>query len=427
MSETPQSWMEKFSAAENPEQALDCLDSALALDADFVPALGCKGTLLGQLERHEEALLCFARIVELAPDASAAHYSIGLHLQALGRGEEALAAYGKAIELAPKEADPYVNRGRLLDESGQPEAAIEDYDRALALAPDDSVALSNRGNSLMALERFDEALASFDRALEADAKNMAAVLGRSTVLMSMGRIDEANAARPEDTPLDRGPVVEKRLALESGQSLVLRYFPKSHSNPEHLEKVAAHLLEYVAGLQGKGPGLSDGIRIGFMWSMITLREQGHNLVLCEPAFGRHPFTELSYDVSFTLQTGVMIQLLHSITELAHSDCTFADGIAMAPDALLSEDLSMYRLHETNEEHISGWVAGAADREAAMKVIESGQYDMLPTAALTGIRHSVVKTLSLPPGCTVKMHEHKLVSVLDPDGREVWKQAGDPAS
>lgn len=421
MSETPQSWMDKFSEAQDPEQALQCLDSALALDADFVPALGCKGTLLGQLDRHEEALMCFARIVELVPDASAAHYSIGLHLQALGRGQEALAAYGKAIELAPDQADPYVNRGRLLDESGQPEAAIEDYDRALAIAPTDSVALSNRGNSLMALERFDEALDSFDRALESDSSNMAAVLGRSTVLMSMGRIDEANAARPEDTPLDRGPVLEKRLALESGQSLVLRYYPKSHSNPEHLDKVATHLLEYVAGLEKQGPGLADGIRIGFMWSMITLREQGDHLVLCEPSFGRHPFSELSYDVSFTLQTGVMIQLLHSITELPHSECTFADGIAMAPDAVVSEALSLYRLHETNDQHISGWVVGADSRETAMRIIESGQYDMLPTAALTGIRHSVVKTLSLPAGCTVKMHGHKLESVLDPEGREVWRQ------
>ncbi|MEM9461629.1 MAG: tetratricopeptide repeat protein [Myxococcota bacterium] len=424
MSETPQSWMEKFSAAENPEQALKCLDSALALDPNFVPALGCKGTLLGQLQRHEEALLCFGKIVELAPDASAAHYSIGMHLQALGRGEEALAAYGKAIELAPQEAEPYVNRGRLLDESGQPEAAIEDYDRALAITPTDSVALSNRGNSLMALERFDEALESFDRAIAADASNVAAVLGRSTALMSLGRIDEANEARPKDTPLDRGPVVEKRHTLPSGKSLVVRYFPQSHSNPEHLEQVAKHLLEYVAGLEGKGPGLGDGIRIGFMWSMITLREQGDVLVLCEPAFGRHPFSELSYDVSFTLQTGVMIQLLHSITELPRSECTFADGIALGPDAMFDESLSLHRLHETNEQHISGWVAGADSREAAMKIIDSGKYDMLPTAALTGIRYSVVKTLTLPPGCTVTMKEHKLISVLDPNGREVWKQAGE---
>ena len=94
MSETPQSWMEKFGAAESPEEALRCLDSALALDADFVPALGCKGTLLGQLARHDEALLCFARIVERVPDAAAAHYAIGLNLHALGRHDEALAAYG---------------------------------------------------------------------------------------------------------------------------------------------------------------------------------------------------------------------------------------------------------------------------------------------------------------------------------------------
>ncbi|MCA9706418.1 MAG: tetratricopeptide repeat protein [Myxococcales bacterium] len=423
MSETPQSWMEKFSTAQTPDQALEYLDSALALDPDFVPALGCKGTLLGQLQRHEEALMCFARISELQPKSGAAHYSIGLHLQALGRDQDALVAYSKAIEVAPDEADAYVNRGRLRDETGDPEQAIVDYDAALRLQPNDSVALSNRGNSLMGLERFDEALASFDSALEADASNVPALLGRSTVLMSLGRIDEANAARPEGTPLDRGPVVELRKGLPTGKSVVLCYYPQVHSNPEHLERAASQLLDYVVGLQGQGPGLGDGIRIGFMWSMITLRERGSDLVLCEPAFGRHPFSELSYDVSFTLQTAVMSQLLHSITELPRSECTFAEGIAMAPMVVLEDALEMYRLHDTNEQHISGWVIGAGSRDAALKIIESKQYDMVPTAALINLRQSAVKVLSLPAGCTVKMQEHKLTSVLDPQGREVWQQEG----
>ena len=34
--ETPQSWMEKFGSAQNPEEALSFLDSALALDANYL-------------------------------------------------------------------------------------------------------------------------------------------------------------------------------------------------------------------------------------------------------------------------------------------------------------------------------------------------------------------------------------------------------
>jgi len=421
MSETLQEWMEKFSTAESPEQAMSCLDSALALDPGFVPALGCKGTLLGQMGRHEEALAVFERVVQLAPDSGAAHYSVGLHLQNLGRTDEALAAYDKAIEIAPDEGDAYVNRGRLRDESGDPKAALEDYARALEIEPRDSIALSNRGNSLMALEQLDEALASFDQALAIDPDDLGAKLGRCTALVSLGRIDEANAARPEGSELDRGPVIEVVQKTPGGRTLALRYFPKSHSNPEHLERMATELLDYCAKLEDKEPGLSDGTRIGFMWSMLTLREQGDALVLCEPAFGRHPFSELSYDVSFTLQTAVMIQLLHSITELPYSGCTFAEGMAMSPEAMLSEELTLYRLHETNDEHITGWVAGADSKASAEALLKSGQFSMLPTAALVGLRFSVVKTLSLPAGCAVTMQGHKLVSVLDPNGKEAWKK------
>ena len=80
-----------------------------------------------------------------------------------------------------------------------------------------------------------------------------------------------------------------------------------------------------------------------------------------------------------------------------------------PEAMVSEALSLYRVHDTNEEHITGWVAGADSRETAEALLKSGQFTVLPTAALVGMRFSVVKTLSLPAGCTVKMQEHKSIT------------------
>lgn len=421
MSETPEQWMEQFSQAETPEQALSCLDSALALDAEYVPALGCKGTLLGQLQQHEPALECFDRLAELMPESGDAHNSRGLALQGLGRHEEAFAAFERAIEVAPKESAAYVNRGRLRDEAGQLDEALADYDHALGLEPDDPIALSNRGNTLAAKERFEEALASYERAIALDPEHVGAVLGRIDALIGLGRIDEANAARHEGAPYDRGPVVQMRRTLPSGRDLVLCYYPSSHSNPEYLEQTANKLLDYCAQLDAQG--LKDGIRIGFMWSLVTLRDQGKDLVLCEPSFSRRPFDELSFEVSLTLQIAVMIQLLHSVTELPHSDCTFADAVAIAPGGLLEETLTMVRLHETNEQHISGWVIGATDMASAREIAESDRYDLLPTAALVDLRHHAIKTLSLPPGCVVRMERHRLVSVLDPQGKEVWKQDG----
>jgi Flp pilus assembly protein TadD len=421
MSDSAQDWLEKFGQAESPEIALVCLERALEVDPEFVPALGCKGTLLGQLGRDDEALACFEQIVEIDPDSGAAHYSVGLHLQNLGRIGEAIEAYTKATEVAPEDPDAWVNRGRLLDERGEPAQAIADYDRALALNDGEEIAWCNRGNSLMALERFDDAVESFERALALQAESLPARLGLSSALMCLGRIEEANAKRPQGTPYDRGPALERLHDLPSGRELVVRYYPQKHSNPEHLEEIANNLLEYCAGLETTPPGLEDGVRVGFMWSLITLRAQGERLVLCEPAFDRHPFSEISYDLTFTLQTAFMLQMLHSLTKLPPCDCTFAQAIAIQRGVIDRAELTLIRLHETNEAQISGWFVGPGDSEQAQALLESEDYDLVPTAALVGVRPHLIKVLTLPPGCTVRFQEHKVVSVRDAAGDEVWDQ------
>jgi tetratricopeptide (TPR) repeat protein len=50
-----------------PEVALTTVETALQLDANFVPALVQKGNLLSSVERLDEALLCLEHILELDP------------------------------------------------------------------------------------------------------------------------------------------------------------------------------------------------------------------------------------------------------------------------------------------------------------------------------------------------------------------------
>ena len=415
-------WMGRYGQAMEAGDeagALACLDSALQIDPESVPALGCKGTLLGEQGRHLEALACFERISEIEPTLGMAHYSRGLQLTALDRIDEAVGAYTKAIDVDPSDPDPFINRGRLRDDGGDPTAAIADYDEALALNRGDEIAWTNRGNSLNALERFDEALHSFEQALALQSDSAPAMLGRSYALMSLGRIDEANAARPRDTPLDPGEVIELRHPLPGGGLLALRYHPGRHSHPELLEEAGRGVLEHCASLAGQAPGLEDGVRIGYGWSLLTVRTCGELTVLCEPDFTRQPMTELRHDATFTLQSLVMQQLMHSIVGLAPCDCSCGDAVAIVQGSLERMRLHLWRVAES-EDGFSGWVVGPDSLDEVRAALSSRSYDMVPSAIVARLRPHLIKVLTLPPGCVVEMDGHVVTSVVDADGRECFE-------
>ena len=402
------------------EKALAALDGALGVDAAYIPALGCKGTLLGHLQRHDDALACFERIVAIQPDSGPGHYSCGVHLQELGRWDEAIAAYTKATEVDPDDPDAYINRGRLLDDRGEPEDAIADYDRALALNDGEEIAWANRGNSLLALGRFDDAVASYDRALSLEPDSDATKLGRSNALLALGRLEEANAARPAGTPLDRGEAVEVRAPLANG-SLVAYYFPHQHSNPELLAAACESVVSYCASLEDKPPGLSDGIVIGYGWSRLTLRARGDDIVLCEPNFSRHPMSELCYDISFSLQSIVMTQVLHSVVGVDACECSCVDDLIIADGAILEPELILHRIAPTRE-RTSGWIIGPRNVAEVDALLDSEQFDVVPSAVIASVRPHLIKVLSLPPGFQVTMYGHAVTSVLDEEGNERWSDA-----
>ena len=279
------------------------------------------------------------------------------------------------------------------------------------------MAWSNRGNSLLALERFDEALTSFERGLALDAEWVPAMLGRSTALMSLGRLAESNAARPVGTAFDRGEAFERRRALPDGTALVVRWYPGQHTHPEYLEACAESLLETVAGVFDHEPGIEDGVTITYAWSQLTVRHRGQERVLCEPAFSTHPIHHLVYDVTFTLQTRVMHELMLSITEAEPSDCHCMDLIAVQHGALARSEVVMARIAERDDDRISGWVIGPDTAEGIERMLDDEDYVMVPTALLARDRPHLVKVLLLPAGYVVRFVDHAVTSVRDTQGVE----------
>ncbi len=429
-------WLEAFRDAvadDRVDDALGHLEAALAEDPDLIAALGCKGSLLLELDRAEEALACFERIAELDPESAPAQYHRGVALQGLDRPEEALDAYASATDLDSEDADAWVNRGRLLDDDGRYEDALICYDEALRIEPGDEVAWANRGNSLLHLERFEDALYCYEKALEIEPSSPPARLGRCSALASLGRIDDANEARPSDTDLDRGELRELRHAIDEEQDLVLRYWLGRHTNPEALHEIAAEVLESCAGCAERPPGLADGVRIGYGWSIMTVRAfaspgreggLGDELVLCEPDFQRDPFEGLTTDISFTLQTIFMTRILHEVVDVEPVGCSMVDAIAVAPGILEERHVLLERRSTTDAESgFSGWFVGPSDSDA-FETLDLEGCELIPTAELAKARTHLIKVLSLPAGYRVAFDGHQVVSVLDAQGEERWSLGRD---
>lgn len=168
---------------EQPADALQWFDRALAVEAGFVPALVGRGEALVELGREgeafetyqsvlervpdqpvalrrvevlrfravqsdvaaaqaalagsrlEEARDHFGRAVKASPDSGFLHRDLADVERRLGNGDRARTLIDRALVLDPQDARAYAMRGELQEAAGETEAAMADYRRALALDP----------------------------------------------------------------------------------------------------------------------------------------------------------------------------------------------------------------------------------------------------------------------------------------------------
>jgi len=130
-----------------------------------------KGNALHALGRYEEAIICLDRALAIDPLSAPAWSNKGNAFRALGRHAEAIACYDKALTISPQSAIPWDNKGVVLDTLGRGEEALRCYDRALLIDPRFTSTWNNKGVALNLLGRHIEAIACFEKALEIDPRH----------------------------------------------------------------------------------------------------------------------------------------------------------------------------------------------------------------------------------------------------------------
>jgi tetratricopeptide (TPR) repeat protein len=159
---------EQLAADDQPAQALEAFQNAIALDANCSLALHNRAVTLAEQNQPAAALVDFNRVVELNPGLAVAHRNRAELLAAMGRVDEAVADYSRAIDLLPDDAELYAARGYARQRLGDFDRAAVDYDRALQIAPDQPVILAQRGNLAAEQGALDRAVADFQQAIAID-------------------------------------------------------------------------------------------------------------------------------------------------------------------------------------------------------------------------------------------------------------------
>lgn len=127
-----------FMALENdePEQAMDAIEKALALDPTLSPAYHARAMVYRSQQEYAAALADLEKLIALDPDYVDAYIALGLTYQALGDLDETVANYQKALELEPDNAGWYNNLCWAYGVFNQPEAGLEYCEQAVALSPE---------------------------------------------------------------------------------------------------------------------------------------------------------------------------------------------------------------------------------------------------------------------------------------------------
>jgi tetratricopeptide (TPR) repeat protein len=173
------------------EQALPCIETALAIDPWCAESWYIKGNVLRELHRSPEALECYDRALELNPRLAAAWNNKGKLCHEMGRSQDVLPCFDRALELDPNDAETAFYMGVSLYYHGPPKQAISWFDRTLEINPRHAAAWFSKGNALNALGQSEQALICYDRAVALNPHYFEALANKGRTLADLDRPEEA--------------------------------------------------------------------------------------------------------------------------------------------------------------------------------------------------------------------------------------------
>jgi predicted O-linked N-acetylglucosamine transferase (SPINDLY family) len=174
-----------------PEEGLEKLRRAVALNPHSADYHSNLGIALGLLNRQEEAAAAFKRALQLAPGHANAGNNLGYALKSQNQFEEAIEVLRKTVAAHPKHAAAWHNLGDCLRLSGQNPEAADVFRREIALTPENPEPYNFLGVTLQIMDQTDEAIENFHRALAIKPEYADVYNNLGNALMLQGKMKEA--------------------------------------------------------------------------------------------------------------------------------------------------------------------------------------------------------------------------------------------
>jgi len=177
--------------------------------------------------------------------------------------------------------------------------------------------------------------------------------------------------------------------------------------------LAEDVLATLARIARADP-LRAGMKVRFGWSILTLREDGGGLVVCEPDFAGDPLHELRPQVDTTLDVLARQAALVRRVGATPVDAGFEQFVVVARGALESATLQLFR-SPPERDHDSGWTISSPEQPGSAQ--DADAFDALRVFTLLARRPVVLSALALPPGYAAIIDGDAISAVFDADGRQ----------
>lgn len=175
------------------------------------------------------------------------------------------------------------------------------------------------------------------------------------------------------------------------------------------------LLGLIERIQHEGTILKNAAKIQVGWSVLTMREQGNEVVILGPDFDGNPMLDTTEDLSLTLSVQAQQNDVLNRLRLEGRAALFQDKIVTARGALERERVYIERSGDPPKGD-SGWYLGLVETDQGAGQLEAYQiYEMLR------LRPALMQALALPTGYLVVFEGDDIAAVLNKDNIDLWSR------
>jgi predicted TPR repeat methyltransferase len=238
-----------------PQQAIELIDQALAIEPANAAAWSNRGNALLELKRYPDALKSYDRALAINPRHAEALHNRGLTLHTLDRTEEALASYDRALKIKPDYPQALNHRGIALCKLGRQSEALTAFRRAVVLQPGVGEFHGNLGKALFELRQLEAAEDSLQQALKIE-KTAGVFENLATTLYQRHKFPEAMQTYREWLDFEPGNPIPQHMVAAGSDTAPERAGDQYVA--ELFDKFAGSFEKTLLGLGYRVPELLTG-------------------------------------------------------------------------------------------------------------------------------------------------------------------------